>query len=96
MYLLEAIDSLKQLADDEGKPYVVSDGAVDWNPYNLIEAIMECLLEEDDADDYNGYPKDSYYDHSYVVDRCGDSFAIFDVRKDGYLDNIPRYKVMWV
>lgn len=81
MYLLEAIEILKQLADNEGNPYVISDGATDWDPYNLMEAIMETSMD---------------YDYRYAVDICGDSFAIFDVRKDGYLDNIPRYKVMWV
>lgn len=100
MYLLlEAINVLKQVADEEGKPYVVSDGAMHWDPYNLTEAIMEGIMEEDDADDaddYDGYPKDSYYDHTYAVDRCGDSFAVFDVREDGYISNIPRYKVMWI
>ena len=81
MYLLEAIEVLKQLADNEGNPYVISDGATDWDPYNLMEAIMEASMD---------------YDYRYAVDICGDSFAIFDIRKDGYLDNIPRYKVMWV
>lgn len=86
--LEEMLDALREAADATGRPYVVSDGANDWDVDTLIEVVAESLDDDDDPND----PEEEWEFSENA--RSGLALAKYD--EDGYLESIPVYVVRFL
>ena len=90
--LLEMLEALGQAANEDGRPYVVSDGATDWDIDNLMEAVAESLDDDDDDDDDENDPEEEWGFSPNAS--SGLALALYD--EQGYLNSIPVYQVRFI
>lgn len=86
--LEEMLAVLQEAADATGRPYVVSDGATDWDMDCLIEAVAEYLDDEDDPND----PEEKWG----FSDNATSGLALAKYDEDGYLNSVPVYVVRFL
>lgn len=86
--IIEMLESLQSAADATGRPYVIDDGATDWDPDNLIEAVAESLDDEDDEND----PEEEWG----FSENASSGLALAKYDAEGYLDSVPVYRVRFL
>ena len=86
--LLEMLEALEEAANEDGRPYVVSDGATDWDIDALMEAVAESLDDDDDEND----PEEEW--GFSPNGSSGLALALYD--EQGYLKSIPVYRVRFI
>ena len=86
--LLKMLEALQEAADTDGRPYVVSDGANDWDIDILMEVVAEELDDEDDPND----PVENWGLSPNAS--SGLALALYD--EQGYLNSIPVYQVRFI